>query len=67
MQANLLRAQMARVGITQAEVAKACGITENTLSNKLSGKTEFKADEIVAICDILQIENPALKNDIFLT
>ena len=67
MQANKLRARMALVGMSQAELAKICGITENTLSNKLQGRTEFKADEIVKICEALDIQDADTRNDIFLT
>lgn len=67
MQVNKLRAQMALVGMTQADLARICGFTENTLSNKLSGRTEFKADEIIKICEALSIKDAALKSDIFLT
>lgn len=67
MQANKLRARMALVEMSQAELAKICGITENTLSNKLQGRTEFKADEIVKICEALDIQDADTRNDIFLT
>ena len=67
MQVNKLRAQMALVGMTQAELARVCGFTENTLSNKLSGKTEFKADEIIKICEALSIKDATMKSEIFLT
>jgi transcriptional regulator with XRE-family HTH domain len=67
MQANLLRSQMALKGVTQVELAQACGITENTLSNKINGKTSFRSEEIVTICETLGIEDPKLKADIFLT
>ena len=67
MQVNKLRAYMAMAGVTQADLAKACGITENTMSNKISGRTEFKADEIIKICEVLAIHDAALKSDIFLT
>ena len=67
MQVNKLRAQMALAGVNQSDLARACGITENTLSNKISGKTEFKADEIIKICEILAITDADTKSDIFLT
>ena len=66
MQANKLRAQLVLAGVTQAELAKACGITENTLCNKLSGRTEFKADEIKKICEVLSIRDAVLTSEIFL-
>lgn len=67
MQANKLRARMVLAGMSQAELAKICGVTENTLSNKLQGRTEFKADEIVKICEALGIQDAETRNDIFLT
>ena len=67
MQVNLLRSYMALAGITQSELAKILGITENTLCNKISGRTEFKADEIITICDVLSITDAHTKSDIFLT
>lgn len=67
MQANKLRARMVLAEMSQAELAKICGVTENTLSNKLQGRTEFKADEIVKICEALDIQDAETRNDIFLT
>ena len=66
MQANKLRAQMALKGITQKELANNCGMTENTLTNKMQGRTEFQADEIIRICELLEIDDPVVKADIFL-
>lgn len=67
MQVNKLRARMALVGINQADLANQCGFTENTLCNKIAGKTEFKANEIVRICEVLGIDDPTEQADIFLT
>ena len=67
MQANKLRAQMALAGVTQAELARICGVTENTLCNKMQGRTEFKTDEIMKICEALDIRDAATRGEIFLT
>lgn len=67
MQANILRAQMMLRNITQAELAKACQISENTFSNKINGRSAFNADEIATICRVLEIDDPSLKVNIFLT
>ena len=67
MQIQKLRAQMALANITQSDLAKACGISENTLTNKVSGRTEFKVSEIIKICEVLKIHDAALKDDIFLS
>lgn len=67
MQANILRAQMMLHNITQADLAKACRMSENTFSNKINGRSSFNTDEIQIICDVLQIDDPKLKVEIFLT
>ena len=35
------------------------GISENSLSRKLSGKRDFRLEEVKRICAILGIENPS--------
>ena len=42
-------------GFTQAQLAKAIGISEYTLSTKLNNKFSFKQEEIIAICKVLNI------------
>lgn len=41
---------------TQAEFAKAFGISENSLSLKMNNKTKFSADDIIKITDMLDIQ-----------
>jgi transcriptional regulator with XRE-family HTH domain len=53
--------------VTQAELARICGVTENTLCNKMQGRTEFKTDEIMKICEALDIQDAATRGEIFLT
>ncbi len=40
---------------TQAEFAKAMGLSERTVSLKLNGKIFFKQPEIAKACDLLKI------------
>lgn len=58
MDANLLRAQMAKKGKTQSQVAKAIGISENSMSRKLLGKREFRLSEVQKLCCYLDILDP---------
>lgn len=39
----------------QSAFAKAMGINEGTLSNKLSGKSSFTMGEVVKACEVLDI------------
>lgn len=41
--------------LTQKEVAKAVGIGETSLNLALNNKREFKQDEIMRMCDLLEI------------
>ena len=40
---------------TRRKFAKASGLSEHSLSNKLSGKKAWKQIEIAKVCDILSI------------
>ena len=44
-----LRAEMARIGIKQKDVAKLLGVSELTVSKKMSGKSSFTIDEAFLI------------------
>ena len=41
-------------------------ISENTFSSKMTGKSSFDCDLVDVICDILEVEKPAHKAEIFL-
>ena len=41
-------------------------ISENTFSTKMNGKTQFDCEDADIICEILEIEHPADKAEIFL-
>lgn len=40
---------------TQANFAKAMGVRQETISNKLSGKRDFSRTEVLKIADLLKI------------
>ena len=68
---NKLKSRMVLAGYTQktlvAELrARGLPMTENTLSAKLNGKSQFYVEDALMICDILGINNAADKADIFL-
>ena len=68
---NKLKSQMALKGFTQrslvAEMDKrGMKISENTFSSKMTGKSQFDCEDADIICEILEIENPADRADIFL-
>lgn len=67
MNSNRLRARMIEAGYTQRSLAQAIGKSENTLSNKMSGKTPFTTDEVLAICDCLHIIDNGERAQIFLS
>ena len=54
-------------GFTMKEVAKQTGMSRNSLSNKINGRYEFNADEVIKLCDLLGIVDPARKVEIFLS
>lgn len=58
MDYSKLKGLMREKGVTQAELAKKIGMAESTLNLKLSGKSFFKADEILKIAEILDIMRP---------
>lgn len=57
LNANALKAEIARNGMTQATVAKSIGISANTFSTKMKNGT-FGIDEAEAIAKVLNIGNP---------
>ena len=66
-----LRSRMVLKGYSQrslvAEInARGLKISENTFSSKMTGKSSFDCDVVDLICDILGVEEPAHKAEIFL-
>lgn len=46
---ELLKSTITKAGITKNALADKCGFTRQTLDNKLEGKSEFKASEIMLV------------------
>ena len=68
---NKLKSRMVLMGYTQKSlvmemVKRGIKTSENTFSAKLNGKSQFNCDDADVICDILKVEDPADKADIFL-
>ena len=61
-----LRAEIARVGITNRCLARELGVSEQALYHKRGGRTEFKESEIKKIIALLDL-SPRRVNEIFLT
>lgn len=66
MNKNKLAGAIASAGLTQRELAKKIGISKNTFSAKMNGKSFFNTDEIDKICNELLICDNIEKVDIFL-
>ena len=64
---NRLKGKIAERGLTQRALSNYIGISENSLSGKISGKAPFNTNEILAICDVLKITDDAEKAQIFLS
>ena len=68
---NKLKSRMVLVGYTQKTLAAemtARGVktSENTLSSKMRGRSQFNCDDADVICEILNLDHPAEKAEIFL-
>lgn len=63
---NLLKSAIVRQGFTQGQLALKIGMSQNTLSNKMSGVSCFDTEQIDKICEVLHITDNAEKADIFL-
>ena len=66
-----LRSRMVLKGYSQrtlvAEInARGMKISENTFSSKMNGKSQFDCEDADMICEILGVESPAEKAEIFL-
>ena len=66
MQANLLRGKIIAAGYTQKTLAKELNMSANSLSSKINGRSAFTCDEVIAICDLLTIDDAKEKANIFL-
>lgn len=58
MNANKIKAKIVECGMTQGEVAQIIGISANSFSRKLLGKRDFLLSEVIALCSVLNFDNP---------
>lgn len=63
----LFNVALVKSGMTNRELSKKIGISKNTLSSRVNGKSPFNADEIDAICEELKITDDLEKAQIFLS
>lgn len=64
MKRNELLAAVTRTGLTLQDVSDEIGISRQSMTNKVTGKSEFKASEIKAIAELLNLTGEQV-NDIF--
>lgn len=69
---NKLKSRMVLMGHTQKSLVaemneRGIKTSENTFSAKMNGRSQFNCDDADVICDILKVEHPAEKAEIFLT
>ena len=60
LQPNLLKAAIIRAGYTQGEYASLIGISQNSLSSRMSGERQFTIDEVDKTRAVLGIDNSEL-------
>lgn len=62
----LLKGKIVANGLTQRVLAEKMKISENNLSAKITGKSEFDLSQVMMLCEILNINDPDEKCKIFL-
>lgn len=60
-----LQEYIRKSGIKMSSIADRLDISRYTLSNKINNKNEFKAGEILGLCDILSIDEHDMKSVFF--
>lgn len=66
MKVNVVRSRMALLEKSQGEIAELLGISKNTMSSRMTGRSSFTLEEVEKLCEILKIDDPEVKMDIFL-
>lgn len=65
LNAELLQKKIANSGMSITFISKKVGIARETLYNKINGKSDFSATEIVALTELLRLTR-AERDKIFL-
>jgi DNA-binding XRE family transcriptional regulator len=63
---NLFKSAFVKKGYTQDTLAEALGVSANTMSSRMTGKSCFNTEEIDRLCELLDITDNREKADIFL-
>lgn len=66
MNLGKLNGKIAEKGVKKKDIANMFGISIQALNKKLTGKSKISVDDATKFCEILEIENNAEKNQIFL-
>lgn len=66
MNINLLKAEMAKIGVSQKDLAERLKVTPAAVSYKFTGKHKISVDEARAICNALNITDLEQMAEIFL-
>lgn len=61
-----LKAKILLEGYTQASLAKAANMSKNTVNAKVNGRMDMTLADVDVFCELLNIETPEEKVDIFL-
>lgn len=61
----LLEKKIAESGLKKSYIAKAIGLSPYGLSLKIKNSNEFKASEIIKLCNLLGISDPNERSIIF--
>ena len=62
---RLLKSAIVEAGFTQKLLSETLKMSENSLSSKINGKSQFDIVEAMKICEILKIEDNEKKVSIF--
>lgn len=54
--AGNVRAEMARLRVSQSEVGSALGLTQQAVSRRLRGEVPFNVNELGVVADVLAVE-----------
>lgn len=61
-----LKEEIKKAGYTQVRLAEELEITQNSLSSKITGKSEFTLSEAIKICECLNITDINKRAELFL-
>lgn len=63
---NALMGKIVSAGYTQVTIAKALGMSKNTINAKINNRKPFDTDTVLKMCELLNIHDDSEKVDIFL-